>query len=171
MRDYAREMLDILRRDGYQAAYDLGGELLQEARRDQQAMERHFAMQTHAMQAIGMYLRDSGNVWGDGYMGSFFTGLDGTQSVETVDRPRVIIEAATAIYQRLPAGNKYVHAQAVLEELVDRGLDLGVQQPFAVVGTVLASADDFRRVARNKFEYVGPFARSEEVDDTDDLPL
>ena len=117
------------------------------------------------MQTQAMYLRDSS--LGRRYMGSYW--LTGLQSVETVDRPRLISKPPQPFINACQPGTS---TSLCSGSLVDRGLDLGVQQPFhETLGTVLASADDFRRVARNKFEYVGPFARSEEVDDTDDLPF
>ena len=76
-------------------------------------------------------------------------------TVEAAERPRLVMESAIAIFRY--SGNPLVKVQDVLQQLHERGLDLGVKQPFAVIGTVLANAEDFRKVARNTFEYVGTY--------------
>ena len=74
-------------------------------------------------------------------------------TVRVVERPRLIIEAAMSIWEDLPVGNDSVKMQDVLQALNGKGLDLGVKQPLAVIGTVLANSNEFRKVARNTFEF------------------
>ena len=144
MRDYVKEMMNTWTMEGEQAAYDLGGELLQEIDAEFDRLKN----QLSAITALGTYLQDTANVEARNL--NHDPHLD---TVETSERPRLIVEAAVAVWRRLPPSNELVKVQHVLEELHSQGLDLGVKQPFAVIGTVLSSADRFTKVARNTFEY------------------
>ena len=149
MRDYVRAMMDMWRTEGEQAAYDLGPELLQQI----DAEFNRLRNQAEVINALGIYLRDTSEVE------DLTPRLD---TVEMSERPRLIVEAAIALWRHLPPGNNLVKVQHVLQEMNSNGLDLGVQQPLAVIGTVLARADGFTKVARNTFEYRQPI---------DDLPF
>ncbi len=151
MRDYVREMMDRWTVEGDQAAYDLGDVLLRQIDAEFDRLRNQAAL----INALGAYLQDSGMI----------ETSDSTPSLEPVEaseRPRVIIEAAQALWRRLPPGNNLIRVQHVLDEMTIAGFDLGVQQPLAVIGTVLARADGFTKVARNTFEYRTPI---------DDLPF
>ena len=49
-----------------------------------------------------------------------------------------------------------VRVQDVLAELQRRDLDLGVQQPLAVIGTVLSRSEYYQKIARNTFHRIDP---------------
>ena len=69
-----------------------------------------------------------------------------------VGRHQVIMQTALDLVR---SGTPSLSPQRVMEELNQKQVDLGVQQPHAVIGTVLGRSEGFRRVAENKFEYVG----------------
>lgn len=144
MRDYVREMMDTWTKDGLRVAYDLGEQLINEIELERYSLE----MQSIAITGLRHHLSTQGR----------FPTVDKRQTaldtVRSTERPRLIMEAAEALYRH--SGNALVKVQDVLQHLNLKGLDLGVKQPFAVIGTVLASAEEFRKVARNTFEYVGP---------------
>ena len=150
MRDYVKEMLNVWSVEGEQAAYDLGAELMTEIKDEHDRLQT----QSSAISALGIYLRDVADV--------AILDPNPVAQVELVNRSKLITEAALALWQRLLPGNSFIKVQSVLEELNRQGRDLGVQQPFAVIGTVLARADGFTKVARNTFEYRPPI---------DDLPF
>ena len=150
MHDYVKNMMDTWTTEGEQAAYDLGAELLQQI----DAEFKRLRNQADAISALGIYLRDNGNV---------VEVLDPKHApvldtLKVSERSRLIVETAIALWQRLPSGNDLVKVQHVLQEMNSNGLDLGVQQPLAVIGTVLARADGFTKIARNTFEYRSPIA-------------
>ena len=147
MRDYVKEMMNAWTTEGDQAAYDLGSELLKQIGAQYDFLKN----QASAITALGNYLQDTANV--EARDPNPDPNLD---TVEMSERPRLIVEAALSVWRRLPPRNDLVKVQHVLRELNDQGLDLGVKQPFAVIGTVLASAEGFTKVARNTFEYNDP---------------
>ena len=155
MRDYVKNMMEMLMTEGEQAAYYLGPELLQEI----DAEFNRLRNQAEVINAFGIYLRDTGRV--EVLDPNSVPRLD---TVEMSERPKLIVEAALALWRRLPPGNNLIRVQHVLQELNKQGIDLGVQQPFAVVGTVLARADGFMKISRNTFAYREPI-------DDDDLPF
>ena len=162
MKDSMREMMDTWSKEGEQAAYDLGPKLLLEIEAEQERLRN----QASAINALGKYLQDTGNVVA--HSANTNPELD---IIEAAERPRLILEAATEIWQNQQENwsatdAELVKVQEVLDRLKAKGLDLGVQQPLAVIGTVLASADDFRKVARNTFEY----APQPQTNPVDDLP-
>ena len=69
-----------------------------------------------------------------------------------VSRHQLIMDAASTI---VGAGGETVSTQAVILELERRQIELGVQQPHAVIGTVLSRSEQFKKVATNTFEFVG----------------
>ena len=76
-------------------------------------------------------------------------------SVKAPDRPQVILDAAAAVLEAT-SGGFMVDVQDVLAELQRRDLNLGVQQPLAVIGTVLSRSDYYHKAARNSFRRVDP---------------
>ena len=169
MRDYIRQLLETWTLEGEQAAYVLASDLLQEIRNDVVRLRR----QESAIQALGAVLREHPAVDTTADPVDSDPDLD---AIEPSERSRVIIEAADEVYRDREAntwtytGTTLVKTQEVLEHLRRRGLDLGVQQPLAVIGTVLANAPGFHRVARNTFE-VYPATDQHGKDDVDDLPF
>ena len=169
MKDYIRKLLETWTAHGEQAAYTLATNLLQEIRNDVVRLRR----QESAIQALGAVLREHPAV---------DTSTDPVDSdpdldpIEPSQRSRVIIEAANEVYHDREANTwtatetGLIKTQEVLDHLRNRGLDLGVQQPLAVIGTVLANATGFQRVARNTFEVSVPVVRSG-INDIDDLPF
>ncbi len=164
MRDYAREMIEAWTNNGEQAAYDLGQELLAEIQDAFLTLKRHES----AIQALGMVLQDHGDV--DPTAADPVEPEPGLDTIEPSERPRLIIEGALEVLgnQQNWGGSEanLVKTVAVLDVLQGKGLDLGVQQPLAVIGTVLTNAENFTKVARNTFEYSQPPSPSVR----DDLP-
>ena len=121
---------------------------------------------------MGQVLREHPDVDISEDPGEVSAGLD---LIEASERSRLVVEAAQELYLDLvrdpsvDEGSMLIKTQDVLNLLRRRGLDLGVQQPLAVIGTVLSNAHGFRRIARNTFEY-----QVESVPaymDIDDLPF
>ncbi len=77
------------------------------------------------------------------------------ESVRVPDGPKVILDAAAAFLEAA-SGDLVVNVQDVLAELQLRDLNLGVQQPLAVIGTVLSRSEHYHKVARNSFRRVDP---------------
>ena len=168
MRDYIREMLDVWTEAGEQAAYNLASHLLQEIRNDVARLKK----QESAMQALGLVLREHPAVDVSADPIDPGPGLD---PIEPSERSRVILEAAKEAYEDREkdnwnrTGTRLIKTQEVLDHLWSRGLDLGVQQPLAVIGTVLASANGFSRIARNTFEVIE--VTKDSMMEPDDLPF
>ena len=151
MRDYIKEMLATWTAHGEQGAYVLAGQLLRDIRNDVIRLQK----QESAIQALGAVLREHPDV---------DTSTDPTppdpdfDMIEPSERPKIIVEAANDAYWEREndnwsrTGDSFIKAQEVLDHIRRRGLDLGVQQPLAVIGTVLSSAEGFHRIARNTFE-------------------
>lgn len=163
-------MLDAWSNEGEEAAYVLGSSLLVEIENDRE----HLTRQEAAIMALGRVLQDRTGV----ETAEFAVELPDQPEagpelnpIEQAHRPRLIAEVAREVWgdQQEPwAGPEkdLVKTQDVLAKLQARGLDLGVRQPLAVIGTVLASADGFTKIARNTFEYSVP----PNSDDAEDLP-
>ena len=83
------------------------------------------------------------------------------ETVKPTDRPQVILDAATAAVE-VASGDLIVKVQDVLAELQRRDLNLGVQQPLAVIGTVLSRSENYQKIARNTFQRVEPLSPLEE---------
>ena len=139
MRDYVREMMKVWEADGDQRAYDLTAKLLEDIKDESDRLKR----QAGAITAFELYLLDSGNI-------KERTAREGWDKVKPSERPR---EITTAAFLCLGRRSGTVTVDEVFTALSNQGLDLGVQQPHAVIGTVLAKAEGFTKVARNKFEY------------------
>ena len=154
MKDYIREMMDAWTGEGEQAAYDVGKRLLKEI----ESAFAYLRRQESAINALGSVLQEHANVDTTAEPVESTPGLD---TIEPSERSRLITEAATEVWGAQQdswggAERNLVSIQSVLEALNNKGLDLGVKQPFAVIGTVLASADGFKKIARNTFEYTQP---------------
>ncbi len=166
MRVYIKELVDEWSSQGSQAAYELGSQLLDIIQRDVEYLERQAA----AIRAVGMILRDDPEVDTSTDPVEPAGGLD---CIEPGQRSRIILEAANEIVETnrmdvFGPDSGYIRTNEVLEHLKQNGLDLGVQQPLAVIGTVLSRAEGFQKVARNTFEAVPP----EKSDvNPDDLPF
>ena len=169
VRDYVKEMMDAWTTDGEQAARDLGVTLLSEIRLDQQHLNR----QELAIRALGAVLMDRSDrgaaedVEEDIILDESSRALD---TIEPSERPRLIVEAAQEVRDNQQdewtgSEGNLIATRDVLTRLRGKGLDLGVRQPFAVIGTVLSSAENFKKVARNTFEYTPPTV------DPDDIPF
>ena len=172
MRDYVKELMETWTSKGEQAAHIQVRDLLYEIRGDVVRLRK----QEEAIQALGQVLRDHPDV---------DTSTDpvdvpsGLEPIEPLERSRFIVEASVDLFQeyqrrqhREDTSPILINCQDVHNLLKNRGLDLGVQQPLAVIGTVLNSAKGFHRVARNTFQYT----QEEESGpppyyDADDLPF
>ena len=153
MRNFMQEMMDVMFKEGAQATYDLGPQLLVEIEAEQERLNN----QAVAIRAFGKILEDNAGVIARS------TELDSNlDPIEAPERPREIISAAIDVWESQQDGWRsdseahLVRTHDVLERLRTKGLDLGVKQPLAVIGTVLASAEGFRKVARNTVEYTPP---------------
>ena len=152
MRDYVKELMETWTSHGEQAAYSRVRELLHEARNDVIRLRR----QEEAIQALGQVLREHPDVDISEDPGEVSAGLD---LIEASERSRLVVETAQEVYLDLvrdpcvDEGSMLIKTQDVLNLLRRRGLDLGVQQPLAVIGTVLSNANGFHRIARNTFQY------------------
>jgi len=149
MRDYVKEMMTAWAEAGEQAAYDLGGGFLKEIQSDYDSLRR----QESAIRALGMVLQEHAEV--DSTPEPAEPG-HGLSAIEPSERSKRITDAANEVrseQQQNWGGSEshLVKTQSVLDALNNKGLDLGVQQPLAVIGTVLASADGFSKVSRNTF--------------------
>ena len=169
MRDYVKELMAAWTEKGEQAAYVIGSQLLKELRQD----IAHLEKQELAIEALGVVLRDHPEVDTAEDPSYVPPELD---TIEPSERPRLIIEAAQkAFHEReispwTTTGLSQVKSQEVLDQLRKQGLDLGVQQPLAVIGTVLSSANGFHKIARNTFQ-VRERKALPAYDETDDLPF
>ena len=166
-RDYLKEMVEVWAHEGEQAAYDLAVHLLQEINRDVTRLKR----QESAIRKVGEALREDEAVDVSADPVDPGPGLD---PIEPSERPRIILEAAKEAYEDRESGHwsrtgtGHIKTQEVLDHLRSQGFDLGVQQPLAVIGTVLASAKGFKRIARNTFEVIQD---QDPMMEPDDLPF
>ena len=172
MRDYVKELMQTWTSNGEQAAHSRVRELLHEIRVDVARLRK----QEEAIQALGQVLRDHPDVDTSSDPAGVTPGLE---PIEPHERPRLIVEAAVELFHEFLGHQHWednspilINCQGVLKLLQNRGLDLGVQQPLAVIGTVLNGAKGFRRVARNTFQYQPePESGPPPYDGTDDLPF
>jgi hypothetical protein len=76
-----------------------------------------------------------------------------TDSLTSRERSTKISEAAVALAE---SGQRVLTPQDVLDYLKDReGITFGVGKPASVAGTVLSRMEEFERLKRNQFRYVG----------------
>ena len=171
MRHYLKELMETWTNHGEQAAYSQVRALLHNIRDDVVRLRK----QEEAIQALGQVLRDHPDVDSSTEPADV---PDGLEPIEPSERSRFIVEAAYEIYYDNLNDNyrgsepAFIKAQDVHDLLKRRGLDLGVQQPLAVIGTVLSNADGFHRIARNTFQHQQEETPSPSpYDDVDDLPF
>ena len=151
MKDYVKLLMETWTSHGEQAAHSRVRELLHEIRSDLARLRK----QEEAIQALGQVLRDHPDV---DTSTDPVDVPDGLEPIEPSERSRFIVDAANELYQDIlndrfmDSESALIRAQDVLELLRRRGLDIGVQQPLAVIGTVLSNARGFRRIARNTFQ-------------------
>ena len=157
MKDYARELLDVWTNQGDQAGFDRATELLLEIRFDPIAnAQREYS----AIEAIIAVLRNRPSV---SIVEESADNENGLDPILPALRSQRIIETAEQIcWEQEDASSRgwgsnndgpcRVTTQEVIERIERQGLTLGVQQPHAVIGTVLANAERFERIARNTFE-------------------
>ena len=165
MRVYIKEMTDAWSSEGAQAAYVLGAQLLETIQKKIEYLER----QASAIRAVGSILQDDPEVDTSADPVEPTGDLD---CIEPGERSRIIVETANELVEInqnnvFGSDNGLIGTREVLEHIRQKGLDLGVKQPSAVIGTVLASAEGFQKVARNTFEVVPP----QNDFDPDDLPF
>ena len=144
MRDYMREMLNAHAHKGDQAAFDLGVKLRDEI--DEEF--KRLSDQRDAINHLGSWLQE----WGDVDQGS--SPVPAENRIDPLGRPKAIVTAALQVMSR-GTGLK-VTTQDVYWELQSTGVDLGVEQPKAVIGTVLSKHESFKKLARNTFEFIPP---------------
>lgn len=80
-----------------------------------------------------------------------------TRTISPAQRSGVIQGTAR---QLAAEGHGTLTSQDITNRLAETGFVLGVQQPNAVIGTVLSSMPEFERVATNVFKYVTSTTRS-----------
>ena len=167
MRDYLQEMIDAWANEGPQAAYEIGEQLLMAMEEEGCRLLQHRS----AILSLGVVLRDRPDVDTTAKGGVAESPLE---TIAATARSRTIIRAAEEIWS-VRQGNGWTQIDPrlittfeVREKLIAQGVDLGVQQPLAVIGTVLSSAEGFTKVARSTFEFS---QKAPEPDaDAEDLP-
>ena len=168
MKNYVDEMLLAWTDKSKQAAYETGIRLLNEIQNDYEYLKR----QETAIQALGAFLREDPEV--DHGTAPTVPGPVNPEitadRIQAAERPRMILQAASEVWadQQDPWGGPetdLIKTKDVYASLRKKGLDLGVSQPLAVIGTVLASADGYTKIARNTFEYTPPPPQEEGVED------
>ena len=168
MRNFVEEMLLAWTGESKQAAYNTGIHLLGEIRKEFEHLKR----QETAIQALGSYLREDPEIDQTAASPEPELAINETQTneIEPDQRPRMILQAADEVWesqQNVWGGSEtnLIDARNVHSALRNKGLDLGVSQPLAVIGTVLASAAGYTKIARNTFEYTLPTPPEEGVED------
>ncbi len=143
MVDFVKEITEVWNQEGVQAGYDRGKILLEKITEEIRGLQG----QRITVSALMQHLEASG--------ARSTPQLALFESVRGPDRPQVILDAAAAVLEAA-SGDLVVNVQDVLAELQRRDLDLGVQQPLAVIGTVLSRSEYYDKVARNSFRRVEP---------------
>ena len=157
MRDYARELIGVWTIEGDQGAFDRAIDLLREIKADIANAQREFA----AIEALIVVLRNRPGV--NTLMEEPAEPENGLDPILAELRPKHIIDAANAVlwqkegsfareWETNSDGLWRVTTLEVLQYIENQRLSLGVKQPHAVIGTVLANAEGFERIARNTFE-------------------
>ena len=144
MTDFVKAITEVWNEEGLQAAYDRGTILLEtiaEGIRGLQSQRTTITALMHHLEASGARTTPQ---------------LALFESVRGPDRPQVILDAAAVVEASSGDGDLVVNVQDVLAELQRRDLSLGVQQPLAVIGTVLSRSEYYHKEARNTFRRVAP---------------
>ena len=143
MADFVKEITEVWDQEGIQAAYDRGNLLLGKIAEEVRSLQ----VQRTTITALMQHLEASGA------RSTPQMGL--VKSLNAPDRPQVILDAAEAVLDS-SSGMLVVRVQDVLAELQRRDLSLGVQQPLAVIGTVLSRSPYYQKSARNTFYRIEP---------------
>ena len=143
MADFVKEITEVWNEEGVQAAYDRGTKYLETISEEIRGLQG----QRSTITALMQHLEASG--------ARSTPQLALFESVRGPDRPQVILDAAEAVVEAT-SGDLVVNVQDVLAELQRQDLSLGVQQPLAVIGTVLSRSEYYDKVARNTFRRVEP---------------
>lgn len=149
MMDFVKEITEVWNEKGVQAAYDQGKILLGKIAEEMKGLQG----QRTTITALMQHLEVSG--------ARSTLQMQLFESVKPADRPPAILDAAAAVLEAT-SGGFVVNVQDVLAELKRRDLRLGVQQPLAVIGTVLSRSEYYNRIARNVFLRVEPLSPLEE---------
>ena len=143
MADFVKEITEVWNQEGVQAGYDRGEILLEKIAEEIRGLQS----QRTTITALMQHLEASG--------ARSTPQLALFESVRGPDRPQVILDAAAAVLEASSGdGDLVVNVQDVLAELQRQDLSLGVQQPLAVIGTVLSRSEYYDKVARNTFRRV-----------------
>ena len=143
MTDFVKEITDVWSQEGIQEAYDRGKLLIGKISDEIKALQS----QRTTIVALMQHLEASG--------ARATRQLTFSENVKPSERPQVILDAAEAVLDST-TGIFVVRVQDVLAELQRRDLDLGVQQPLAVIGTVLSRSEYYQKIARNTFHRIDP---------------
>ena len=143
MTDFVKEITDVWNQEGVQEAYDRGRLLLGKITEEIRSLQG----QRTTITALMQHLEASG--------ARATRQLTFSENVKPSERPQVILDAAEAVLDST-TGIFLVRVQDVLAELQRRDLDLGVQQPLAVIGTVLSRSEYYQKIARNTFHRIEP---------------
>ena len=143
MADFVKAITEVWNEEGLQAAYDRGKKFIETIAEEIGVLQS----QRTTITALMKHLEASG--------ARTTPQLALFESVRGPDRPQVILDAAEAVVEATSYGF-VVKVQDVLAELQRRDLSLGVQQPLAVIGTVLSRSENYHKVARNTFQRVEP---------------
>jgi len=136
MRDYFKELIQLAAQDTSTAtvrADEFADEIRDRVRRLHDQLGHIMDMQT--------YLSDMESE----------TDTGGHRDIPRLERPIRIKEAAIALVNE---GYMTLSSQMVQDHLARSGWRLSVQQPNAVIGTVLARSPEFNRTDTNEFEFV-----------------
>ena len=143
MKDFVKEITEAWSQEGIQEAYDRGEILLRKINDELRGLHG----QRTAITALMQHLEASG--------ARTTPQLPLLEIVKPSDRPQVILDAAEAVLDS-STGILMVRVQDVLAELHRRELNLGVQQPLAVIGTVLSRSEYYSKISRNTFHRIEP---------------
>ncbi len=152
MRDYVRELTEVWRSEGEQAAYLLVSELHRSIRND----IAHLHKQGAAIQALAAVLKDypsvdtSADPIDDDAEEAQQADAAGSAFVDPSKRSDYIFRIAEFVSHS--SNGEPFSTQDVLDEIYHRFATLGVRQPLAVIGTVLSSAKGFTRIAPNTYQ-------------------
>ena len=145
MADFVKTITEVWNEEGIQAAYDRGTKYLETIADEIRGLQG----QRTTITALMQHLEASG--------ARSTPQLALFESVRGPDRPQAILDAAAAVLEASSGdGGLVVTVQSVLAELQRKDLSLGVQQPLAVIGTVLSRSEYYDKVARNTFRRVEP---------------
>lgn len=159
MKNYYSELFQLVAHDE-DAAYQKAGAILAEIQREAKWLEHQRSLVAHMHSFLGAMRAERAGPKPLGVAG--VTAPDDYVSVTTTPPPGTVApntrsERIKNIALALAQGGLWdLDTQMVLNEMTAEGLSLGVRQPLSVIGTVLASMDDFERVGPNLFRFKRP---------------